>query len=102
MCLPPQGRTMEESLECGETQAATSMPKGTSGVRWGGGWGGLVEEPGDGGPLWGWGQGQPRNTGAQWRLHSESGPASQSTMLWLGRSGPTVPDQHPGHIWLDG
>lgn len=46
-------------------------------------------------------KGQPRNTGAWWRLHSESGPASQSTTLRLGGSGPTVPDQHPGHTWLD-
>lgn len=37
MCLPPEGRTIAESLECGETQAATSVPTGTSGVCWGGG-----------------------------------------------------------------
>lgn len=47
-------------------------------------------------------KGQPRNTGAWWRLHSESGPASQKHhALRLGGFGHTVPDQHPGHIWLD-
>ena len=47
-------------------------------------------------------KGQPRKTGARWRLHSESGPASQSTTLQLGGSGPTVPAQHPGYTWLGG
>ena len=42
-------------------------------------------------------KGQLRKTGAWWRLHSESGPASQSTTLWLGGSGTTVPARHPGH-----
>lgn len=42
----------EEYGERGERQ---TIPEGHRELGWG--LGGLVEEPGDGGPLWGWGQG---------------------------------------------
>lgn len=64
--------------------------KGTE--SWGGGWGVWWRNQEMVGLSGAGVKGQPRNTGARWRSHSESGPASQSTTLWLGRSGPTVPD----------